>query len=349
MAQVQIPATSLVSPLCLEGGNAFDLDGMSITGYYNPSGNATAPILKRGIANRWYANVPLDPENATALKVKMQDGYHEVNGNVNWTALNIAAHPEITIRQNDMLKLTAVSPHDVTEGSLTITVNGENFDRELGENVIYEFTTPGEIEVSATITPPVGAPETYQAKVKVLGGSFNGTPICINTNTRDWQNPDLPAGVIIETDNNIDLVDRGVSEAGYRFTVSTKDWERGYIVARVSEGGAILDSTYSRRLRYATQQEEGYVKVIETFQDGSKLIEGYVVMNEVPADLKLTLSMIASSIVFEDGTRTKTLTAADFDEHGVARYNIIMPSYAVTATCHNITMYQGDVYLQVIY
>ena len=349
MAQVQIPATSLVSPLCLEGGNAFDLDGMSITGYYNPSGNATAPILKRGIANRWYANVPLDPENATALKVKMQDGYHEVNGNVNWTALNIAANPEITIRQNDMLKLTAVSPHDVTEGNLTITINGENFDRELGENVIYEFTTPGEIEVSATITPPVGAPETYQAKVKVLGGGFNGTPICINTNTRDWQNPDLPAGVIIETDNNIDLVDRGVSEAGYRFTVSTKDWERGYIVARVSEGGAILDSTYSRRLRYATQQEEGYVKVIETFPDGSKLIEGYVVMNEVPADLKLTLSMIASSIVFEDGTRTKTLTAADFDEHGVARYNIIMPSYAVTATCHNITMYQGDVYLQVIY
>ncbi|WP_176014997.1 right-handed parallel beta-helix repeat-containing protein [Victivallis sp. Marseille-Q1083] len=352
MAQVTIPTSSLVSPLCLEGGNAFDLDGISISGYYNPNNSTPAPAIIRAVNNHWYGDVPLNPTSVTGLTltIRMQDGFKVINGSVKWDALNLAITPDMTIRKNDELKLSATSPNGIT-GAIKIVVDGNTYNLTAGQNRVHKFDTAGTYDVVATITPAAGAPETYHTSIKVMEGKFNGVPLSVNYNGRTWFNPDMSEDAFIEADSNVEFSTNagGYDGRGFRIYLKPKDDNVAYLTSRLYEGGPILDSTHTRRMFYATQQDEGYVKWLETYPDGSRLIEGYVVLNEVPADIMLKISLIAPNIVFQDGTRQKILTAADFNENGIAHYNILLPPNSTNAACHEIRFYQGGEYLSTIY
>jgi len=105
-----------------------------------------------------------------------------------------------------------------------------------------------------------------------------------------------------------------------------------------------MDSTKISVLEYTSHKDEGYYHVLETYDDGTRLIEGYIYLSEVPADLRIVLTIFATGITFENGSIEMVLTADDFDGNGVARYRIIMPQ-TYTATCHHINFYQGNAYL----
>ena len=117
------------------------------------------------------------------------------------------------------------------------------------------------------------------------------------------------------------------------------------MLARISENGAILDGTTVSVIGCRTHREEGYYKVLDVFSDGTKLIEGKIILSDIPADLKITLYISTAGTTFLDGTVVKTLTAADFDENGVCRYQLLKAADSPTSTCHTIDFYQGGVKL----
>jgi hypothetical protein len=62
-------------------------------------------------------------------------------------------------------------------------------------------------------------------------------------------------------------------------------------------------------------------------------------MTEIPADFSLTITIFVGGVTFEDGTLSKTFTAADFDEYGRLAYRMIRSEGVKTGNCHWVKYY----------
>ena len=56
--------------------------------------------------------------------------------------------------------------------------------------------------------------------------------------------------------------------------------------------------------------------------------------------MSVTLEIFVSGVTFEDGTRTKTLTADDFDANGHITLRFIKARGVTTSVCHRTYIYQ---------
>ena len=83
-----------------------------------------------------------------------------------------------------------------------------------------------------------------------------------------------------------------------------------------------------------------FFRVIDSYGDGSQLVEVSLLLGAVPEGLSVTLSIFVSGVTFEDGTRTRTLTAGDFDENGHASVRFIRARGVRTSVCHSTTIRQ---------
>jgi hypothetical protein len=77
-----------------------------------------------------------------------------------------------------------------------------------------------------------------------------------------------------------------------------------------------------------------YYRVARTYADGSQLVEVSLLLGAVPEGTSVTLSIFVSGVTFEDGTRTRTLTADDFDEDGHVTVRFIRARGVTTSVCH---------------
>ena len=84
-----------------------------------------------------------------------------------------------------------------------------------------------------------------------------------------------------------------------------------------------------------------YTKLVQTYADGSQLVEMLLVLSPVPADLSVQMDLIAGGVIFTDGTTSKTFGAADFDALGQCKVQFIRPAGARTSVCHSIKVFQG--------
>ena len=89
-----------------------------------------------------------------------------------------------------------------------------------------------------------------------------------------------------------------------------------------------------------------YYRVVGTYPDGSQLVEVSLLLGAVPEGTTVTLSIFVSGVTFEDGTRTKTLTADDFDENGHFTIRFVRARGVKTSVCHSTRIYQNG---QLIY
>ena len=180
--------------------------------------------------------------------------------------------------------------------------------------------------------------------VKVVEASFSGIPYSVVGIERSWQNADIPSEALLESDNSI-LIFRSNTASGANISFYGKEAGRCNIVARLGENGPIMATTQICILDSSTHKADGYYKVIDVFNDGTKLIEGKIILSEVPVDLNIRLAIYTTGTTFLDGTLVKTLTAADFDENGVCRYQMLKTDGSPTSTCHGISFYQGSTFL----
>jgi hypothetical protein len=89
-----------------------------------------------------------------------------------------------------------------------------------------------------------------------------------------------------------------------------------------------------------------YLSIVETYADGSVMVQSQISLSEVPDNLRINLKIFVAGVTFDDGTIERWVTAADFDEYGVYKYRMIRAPGAYTGSCHNIKLYQDNTLLK---
>ncbi len=174
-----IPATSVVSPVCLEG-NARYTDMISCT-----SGATNVAVL-RGAGDRWYADVDLADDTSTPVTVSFQNNAVSITTNLTWTPLNLLTGSDQLIREADSVMFTA-QPGGATNGTVTVQVASgtntlTNVLAAIDQHVIFEFASAGEYTVTGTYSNQAGTSDG-SVNVTVVGGSFpKAMPVTYSTN-----------------------------------------------------------------------------------------------------------------------------------------------------------------------
>ena len=84
-----------------------------------------------------------------------------------------------------------------------------------------------------------------------------------------------------------------------------------------------------------------YYRVVDTYADGSQLVEVSLLLGAIPEGTSVVLEIFVSGVTFEDGTRTKTLTAADFDADGHYTIRFVRARGVTGSVCHRTYIYQN--------
>ena len=109
------------------------------------------------------------------------------------------------------------------------------------------------------------------------------------------------------------------------------------MVSRLAEDGAISDAV---QVSPVWADNGTYYRIADTYPDGSQLVEISLLLGSVPEGMTVTLSIFVAGVAFEDGTRTKTLTAEDFDADGHYTIRFIRARGVTTSVCHRTYIYQ---------
>ncbi|MDA3874671.1 MAG: hypothetical protein PF795_12020, partial [Kiritimatiellae bacterium] len=344
----ELPAETLVSPFNLEG-NAYSPG--HVTGVSHP---LSSPELSeslgivRGLFRRYYTNAPLDPDEPTRLVIDPENGLHLIEHDISWASFNLHDHPTFDLRRDDSLLLTATLPDQppVAFDLELIDPNGvtDVYPIPAGGTLETEFDQTGVWTVRAVL--PVDGepdPQILETEITVHQASFSPAPFVILNHTRDWQPALSGPEIELEQDANVTLLEPNPAADPRGFTLSAHG-EGGGILARLPGEGAILDST---RVDVVTNhsREQTSNQVVETFDDGSVLVEAYIRLSHIPDDLSVKIHVFKSGVTLDDGTVNRILTADDFDEFGRYRFFMIRSPDVNGGNCHRISLSQaGEVF-----
>jgi len=335
--------TSIESPLCIEGRDPY-LTMMEVKSG-RPGQLTNTVVVGPNTGARWHANVPLLP-GQTSLQLSYQNGAFTQTRQLHWQPVNVLTSPNLTVRQGSSLRLGA-EPEDSPNGTMTITIGTDELTGAADEALPYQFVQPGTCTVSCVYTPTNGPTQSRSIQVTVVGYQFPDEPACWVGFSRDWALTNVPAGSMIEGDPRMTF---SQTDTGTEKTVSllTLEKEPRSLVSRLGTDGPILDAVRVQAFNFWFANDT-YARVVETYEDGSTLVEILLVESPVIPDVSARLDVIVGGVMFEDGTLNKVLTAADFDALGECRVRFIRPATAETSICHSLTVLQGAVtvgYLQ---
>jgi hypothetical protein len=344
LAMVTVPATSKISPLCIEGENASNIEQISVSGFYTaPEEEPVPPLILHSIENGWYSDVTLSPDAPTNLTVSFQNNELSVNSTATWTPTNILTDGNVTIRLNDSLLLTAL-PEGAADGSVSITVEGQTYETTSDIPIAHKFENTGSFTVPAVFTPGGGGdPANGQIVVKVVSSSFSGNPVCYLNEYRKWDNPGIAEEAVIKSDRGMNLFESDLNP-GRRLELKLTQNQPARVIARLGEDGPIMANAKASVL--GVEAVYSYLTIVENYPDGSIMVQSQISLGEVPSNLRIYLKIFVAGVTFDDGTIERWVTAADFDEYGVYRYRMIRAPGAYTGSCHNIKFYQDDTLLK---
>lgn len=343
MSSVSVPAASKTSPLCVEGSNSRYVEQTSVSGFYTPDGEEpVAPVPFKGPDGTWFADIPLAPYAPTALTFSFQDNLASVSKETTWIPTDLVAEngSTIKVRVGDSLLLKA---GEGSAGTVSFEIAGVQAAPAEGKAVLpYKFETQGEFDVSGSATTAAGESVSGAVKVKVVSASFSCDPVACTLQTqRQLKSQSLPEEAVLSCDRHLSVWESQVSTSVRDLSLYISQPQDAIMVARLSAGGPVLARCSVASISYSTSKEDGSFRVVETYSDGSSLIEGRVALSDVPADIKVVVKVATSGVTFDDGTITRTLTAADFDANGVARFYFLSSANARTSICHSFSLYQG--------
>jgi hypothetical protein len=338
---------SIVSPICLEGETIHE-DLLDVTASYAPDGQSNQTIVvKQSIGDSWYADIALSPTNATDIVVTEQNGFVAYSNQVTWVELNILEGiytNTVYIREDSSLRLNAY-PTNATNGTIAVDV----YDSEMNwltnqvttsmAPFVHAFEAPGLYHVIGSYSnATMVTNETI--KVQVDNSRFaDDELVTIAGVEREWLCPDLSHDVFVEYDDALSVSYTELGGSGLNFAIVNQYDTAFYMIARLGEGGPILDNV---KVSSVYGDNGSYWRVVENYSDGSRMIEVRLSLGYVPDDLNVYLSMAVAGAVFENGMLSMHLTAADFDELGVATYRIVQAADVLTSVCHYTSIYQGD-------
>ena len=335
-----LPLTSLVSPLCVEGTD-FWRDVLEVSARY-PTNTAVYPVVPT-IGEGFYVDVPLDEEGESVIVSLDDRGDHSFP--VAWEALNVFdgefAEAPLAIRQNDSLRLSGTSGVETvftvyragaTNNWLAVT----NFVSSIP--VPYTFEDDGAFMVQAETTN--GQAVAY-ALIDVTESAFAfSNPAVVMGTARVWPCPALSPDAVLEHDSAMTVSAEPLTTGGVKLTMlANKDRDHG-LVSRLGEEGPVLDAA---QVQPVWGDNGSYYHVLSNYADGSQLIEVVLQLGAIPEGLSVKLEIFVAGVYFEDGTRIKILTAADFDEIGCIRLRFLRSANIKSSVCHKTSLYQDGV------
>ena len=344
-----VPESTLVSPICMEGSAVYQ-ERLSIAASYAPGGQTQQIVaVQHGLRTTWFANVFISPTNTTEIVTADQSSGVMVSNNVIWEAVNLldaSFSNGLAIRGGSSLRLSAW-PVEATNGLATFMVStGTNVVTNLvamvGSPVPYCFSQAGNFTVLGACSNETTFTNGSLA-VQVISGSFNGEEAeCVTGQARTWDCPGIKTDAVVQADSQLSVSSTNLVGGGTRFTLMNPTDGPFYMVARLGADGPVLDSAKISSIR---GDHGTYFKVVETFADGSRMVEVRLQLGYVPSDLTVVLHIFAGGVTFLDGTLNKTLTAADFNELGVCTYRMLQSASSRSSTCHTTKLYQGGLYI----
>ena len=332
---------SYTSPVCLEGRDPY-LSMMSLNSGVDYTNTVT---VQHNAGLRWYANVPLSAQTNTDVKISHQNGGTVEKCSLQWLPVNALTSAGLTIRAGDSLLLTASDGATNSTAQITVANGAQTVATysalPSSSFVPYPFTTSGMYTVAATVTSESGVAQTGSVTVKVIGHSFPSGPACWISRQRNWELSSVATQVVLEADSRL-LAEQAtaLSNNVVQLSLTIDQNEPRYVISRLGDGGPVLDSVKADGLRIYSSGE-AYIKILETYPDGSQLVEMLVVESPVLADVTIKISIKVGGVTFDDGTLEKILTAADLNALGEAPVRFIRAPGVQTSTCHRLFAYQG--------
>jgi len=150
--------------------------------------------------------------------------------------------------------------------------------------------------------------------------------------------PDLSPKGLVEHDAHL-AVETEVKGEGLVLMLSASENRDLGLVSRLGEEGAILDAV---QVTPAWFDNGTYCRVTKTFPDGSMEVAVSLLLGSLPSALTVKLEIFVSGVTFDDGTRTKILTADDIDENGHCTVVFLKARGVTTSVCHRTYLYQDD-------
>jgi hypothetical protein len=330
-------STSYVSPVCLEGRDPYpSLMQVSVQG-----SQSIVPVVRPAPNKRWYFNARLSRDQNTplVLNVSYQNGAISEWHQIQWLPTNVFGGGSPTVRQGDSLLLLA-QPPGATNANMQIIV-GTNQLPVQASAVPYQFTQPGTYTVTGIYKPSSLHPQSASMTVNVIGYQFPLNPDAWMLNERTWDLTNVPPQAAFDSDSRMLFEVSAPLTNGYRANLIADQNEPRYVLSRLGAGGSIFDSAKVNGFQFWSS-EQTYTKLLQTYPDGSQLVETLMIMSPMPADVTVRMDVIVGGVIFTDGTTSKAFSASDFDNLGRCAVQFIRPASAKTSVCHSIKLFQGS-------
>lgn len=337
--------SSYTSPVCMEGRDPYlKMMNVLIEGADNNAVNLNPLPEPNG---RWFVNAPLSAFVGSSISFQStyQSGGRAEIRTLAWQPINLLASPapSFTIRQGESLLLNAVPTNAPTAGIL-ITVGTNQFRGRSTQPLACKFATPGTFTVTGTYNPGGPSPRSGSISVNVVATQvFTNSPDAWAGKERSWQLANVAPEAVLVPDARVFFEEQdGLPNNGRQINLIADQNEPRLILARLGANGPVLDLAKMTDFQLWSAGST-YVRVLQTYPDGSQLIETLIIVSPMPADLSVQLDVIVGGVTFDDGSTSKTLTATDFDPLGRAIVRFIRPASAKTSVCHSVKAYQGNV------
>lgn len=307
------PTSSLVSPVCLEGrSREFGLL-QAQSDYIPGSLFPTSPVIRRGLADGWVADVPLNPATNTQVQILCDNGQAALTGSVAWTEFNLLSPStnRLLLRKNDGLKWN-LRPAGLSTGAVWVYTNGTLVHYSATNAPwVNAFTNAGTFVVSGRWSNAVsGAMASLPITAVVYNVEFAGNPAVWLGQTRTWTCPGIPTNAWVGFDPEVAYT-RTTAPTGSTFTLRMGRAESYSALARL--GGTNSPVAATARIHGFSQLSSTELDVVVYgYADGSRMIITGLLLDSaeaLPEDMVIHVDVVASGSALVDPVTGELVTS----------------------------------------
>jgi alpha-tubulin suppressor-like RCC1 family protein len=330
-----------VSPLLVEGWARFPED--VVLRDENDVGTGVSPLP----GEAWYAELPLRVDSpTTTADVEFENGALTLPIEARWVALDAldSGTQNLILRKGDSLKLTIAGAQADRHGSLAIRRQAEQSPswqylvEDAAPGVVHTFSEAGTFIVSGALPASGGLPaQSHDITVKVADSKL-APDLAVTLGTpATWPQPDLAQDVPVDFDNRLAFLELPPVAGARTFQVASSSVQPLRIAARTELNGRILDTAAVKAVKVSSSLNTS-LKVVDALPNGSEIVEMPVLVSEIIPGMQVTLHIAVAGVTFDDGSLTKTLSAADFDALGRAKVRFIRSNGTATSNCYTLSV-----------
>jgi hypothetical protein len=206
------------------------------------------------------------------------------------------------------------------------------------------FEEEGRLEMTVSVTHADGSRFDDVAVFHVTGAELGEDFHLSIGSGRQWMPPALADNVTLENDEYLSLHEITVGDdqpRAFHARFETQWAARGRVLARLPDGGPVLDAVTLHGFQLASSTRTGDHHLVEVLPDGTRVVRvGYVINGVIPPDLAIWIQLYVPDAVFANGSAWLLLTAEDFDEYGRAEFDVYKaPGKGIPYVCHWIRPY----------